>query len=125
MLVKEFIHPTYTLEEMSTYELLESDNGWNINISKAAKTGLKKYQNDAVVMGGLNKVLDFIKSQNKVPAMKDYPPELYVHMLTYLPDKPFWAHLWGKRIGMVWRVEPGEIFLKCIGTHNDCGIGSY
>lgn len=123
----EMIEPMYSYIDQTTYDLSENEGDWNLAYSKAFKVGFKKYKNNKDVMLGLDNLIDFIKSfdPSTPPAMKDYPTAFYVHMLTHRPDKPFWAHLWGKRIGIIWRVEPGTIYLQCVGTHNDCGVGNY
>jgi len=123
----ELVTAPYSLEDMTTFEFVENFNGWNINQSKAYKSGFKKYRNVRDIMKNHDRLLDFIKSYNpnNPPAMKDYPAEFYVHMLHHHDSKPFWAHLWGTRFGLVWKVVPGNINLMCLGTHNDCGVGNF
>lgn len=127
MRYQELVNQLYSIEDITTFEFVENDNGWSINQSRAYKSGLKKYRNNADIMRSHDQLLNFIKMHDPKtpPAMKSYPPEFYVHVMVHLPEKPFWAHLWGTRFGLLWRTTPGNIYLMCLGTHDDCGIGKF
>jgi mRNA-degrading endonuclease YafQ of YafQ-DinJ toxin-antitoxin module len=113
----------YTFEELTTFELLEALEDWQVVQSSAFKKGLKKHSKDARVLEAFNSLLNFIKNYDRVPAIRDYPPEFYVHQIKQ--DKRFpntlWAHLKGQKIGLLFSVDPGVISLIHLGTHQEVG----
>ena len=123
MLINE-IFSGYTVNEWTTVTLVESDGEWSTTQTTAYKKGLKIYSKNAAVMNSLIELLNFIKQHRMPPAIDSYPPKFNVHMIPKHKyySRELWAHLRGQSIGLMFSVEPGVINLRCIGTHDDCGI---
>jgi len=123
MLINEIFN-NYTLNDWTTVELLEQSSNWMTTQTTAYKKGLKIYSRNAAIMNNLSELLNFIKQHNSPPATDSYPPKFNVHMIPHHKyySRELWAHLRGQNIGLLFSVEPGVINLRCIGTHDGCGI---
>ena len=118
---------SYSLEDYTTFVLTEQKGSWTVSQTSAYKRAFKKYSREARVIVPLEKLLAFIEQYDRPPPVSEYPPEHNVHMLQYhsVYDRPLWAHLMGSRIGLIFKVLPGEIQLLCLGTHDDCKVGKF
>lgn len=118
---------TNTLADYTTFVLTEQKGSWTVSQTSAYKRAFKKYSKESRVIQPLQRLLSFIEQYDQQPPIREYPPEFNVHMLQYhsLYERPLWAHLMGSRIGLVFKVLPGEIQLLCLGTHDDCKVGKF
>ena len=116
-----------TLADYTTLVLTEQRGDWQVSQTAAYKRAFKKYSKEPRVIKPLEKLLSFIELYDHPPAVAEYPPEHNVHMLQYhtVYERPLWAHLMGAKIGLIFKVLPGEIQLMCLGTHNDCKVGKF
>lgn len=119
----------FLLFECFTFEdpILCEDTGWTVYQSNAYKKGMKpkKYGNNPKVVKGIKAIIDFIKSHEGAPGVRDYPHQYNVHMIK--KDKMYantmWAHLDGQKLGVIFSVDADKkgIYLINVGTHQDMG----
>lgn len=105
--------------------LLESEDRWSVYQTNSYKKDFKGYNHDKVIVKALADLLEFIKKNDKVPQIKDYPIQFNVHPVfakrMKFDEDALWAHLKGQKIGLLFQVKPGEIRLLFMGTHQKLG----
>jgi hypothetical protein len=125
----------YTREDFETFEswdLFEAESDWEVSRSRAFRTGFKKHRNNKKIMDEFNKLIDFIKSHNTIPALDSYPIEYNAHRLhasnrVHSPST-IQFHLLGTKIILIAEVLPAadkksknHIKLIHLGTHQEAG----
>ena len=116
---------TNSLEDYTTLVLTEQKGSWAVSQTTAYKRALKKYSKESRVIQPLERLLSFIEQyDHNPPPIREYPQEFNVHLLLEhsVYGRTLWAHLMGSRIGLIFKVFPGEIHLMCLGTHEDCKV---
>lgn len=120
----------YQMVDFTTFYLVESTTDWEILESSAFKKGKKKYSNDKRVMNALSNLTRFITSNDKTPAIVNFPPEFYVHYIKEggIAQGGFSAHLKGQKIIVIFFLEnkknensKNQIKFVHLGTHQDVG----
>jgi hypothetical protein len=131
MIMSEILNEIYSYKDLTTVILVEENvnDNWDFQFTTAYKKGYNKHSNDYRVMENLNKLINHIKSFDKIPPITSYPPEYNVHLIK--KDKRFsgslWGHLKGQKIGILFDISQDpktkKLILKLIhlGTHQEIG----
>ncbi|MCK4518266.1 hypothetical protein KAT92_05815 [Candidatus Babeliales bacterium] len=115
---------TYSHADLTTFTLLEDAGNWRVVQSSAFKKGMKKHRNNKVVVAAFKEIMNFIKSHDGVPPVRSYPPHLNVHHIKRHATHAgsMWAHLQGQKIGLMFYVDPNEVKLIHIGSHQQVNL---